>query len=702
LKPPVAEIRPHPHILHGDVRPDDYDWLKEREKAEVIRYLEAENAYADEALRSVGASAEDLYADMLRYVQEEETEVPVKDGPYYYYSRTVKGKPYRIYARRRAHRREDLEGAVEEILLDVNHLAEGSPFYSVTEVVVSPDHRLLAFLENRTGTDRYTLRIKDLASGEILPEAIPDVFLAESLAWSKSGGDIFYLAVDETQRASRLMRHRVGSVDADALVYEERDTTSSLTLTGSATGDYLFLCSEAKTWTEVRSLPSDRPEGEWTVVRARRPGIEYSVEDKGDGEFWVLTNEGAENFRLATCQAEGGPERPFREALPYDRDVYLEALHPFRDALLISGRAGGLAQVFVVKDGRMTRLPWPDALFTARVGENRSYETTEALISYESFLTPESTYALDTVSGQVHLLQRKPTSPAYDPSRYREERLWSRASDGTMIPVSLVSKVTVGGGAPSPCLLQGYGSYGLSSDPHFDPLLFPLLDRGVVFAVAHVRGGGEMGRPWYHHGKLMEKRNTFTDFVDVARDLISRGVTSPDRLAARGRSAGGLLMGAILNMAPELFRVVVAGVPFVDVVTTMLDDSIPLTSLEWDEWGDPRDAQAYAYIKSYSPYDNVQPKDYPAIYVTTGLNDPRVGYFEPAKWVAKLRATKTDANLLILKTKMGAGHMGSSDRYQRWRDLALEEAFVLDHIGRPSSDLPPMGRDGEDDGVSLG
>lgn len=680
MKPPMAERRPHPHTLHHDTRPDDYYWLRDREDPAVLAYLEAENAYADRILEPLAPLADALYEAMLRYIRETKTEVPVRDGPYFYYSRTEAGRPYRIYARKRSETREALEDAPEEVFLDLNALAGESDFYHVTDVLTSPDHRLAAFLENRDGSDRYTLRVKDLPSGTLLPEAIPDVFLTESVAWDAGGAYLFYVTVDAAQRPFRLWRHRIGSGKTDVLLYEEADPTAGLTISRSASGAYLFLHTETKTWSEVRTLRADDPLGTFSVVRDRRPAIEYTVEDRGDGQFWVLTNEGAENFRLATCPAEGGGDRPFTAYLPYDPSAYLEELHPFRDALLLTGRQDGLTQIWMLKDRKLTRLTWPDPLYRVQVGENRMVDTPEILITYTSFLTPTSTYALDPRTGEMRLLHRDEVGGGYVPSRYREERIWSAAGDGTRVPVSLVYREGATDGGPAPLLLYGYGAYGFAIDPAFDPTLIPLLDRGVVFAVAHVRGGSEMGRPWYREGKLMAKRNSFTDFVDVAKDLIARGLTAPDRLAARGRSAGGLLMGGVLNLAPELFRAVSAGVPFVDVLTTMLDDTIPLTSLEWDEWGNPAEAEAYAYMKSYSPYDNVASKAYPHLYVTAGLNDPRVGYFEPAKWVARLRAEKTDDHLLVLRTYLGAGHTGSSDRYRKWRDLALEDAFILDKI----------------------
>lgn len=680
MQPPIAKRVPHPHTLHGDVRPDDYYWLRNRQDPEVLAYLEAENRYADAVTQPLEPLTERLYLDMLSRIQEDRTEVAVRDGEYYYYSRTEAGREYRIHARKRCASREELEQAPEEVLLDLNQLAEGADFLSVTVLRSSPDQSRLAYLENRDGTDRYTARVKDLPTGKHLPDAIGDVFIEGSLEWDALGHHLFYITVDESQRPCRLWRHRVGDTGPDALLYEEHDVTFSLRLGKSRSGRHLFLHADSKVTSEVRYLPAADPHGQWLVFEPRRQGIEYDLEDWGDG-FLILTNDGAENFRLLACPMADAVRDSWREIFPYDPTVYLQEMHPFADCVLLYGRQEGLSQAWVLRRGEIRRLQWPEPIYTVRVGQNRMYETQEALISYESLVTPRTTHALDLSSLETRVLQRELVPGGYDEGDYVQERVWATAEDGAGVPLSVVYRRGALDAGPAPLILYGYGSYGISIDPGFDGTRLPLLDRGIVFALAHIRGGAELGRGWYENGKFLRKRNTFTDFVACAQELICRRMTTPGQLAARGRSAGGLLMGAIANLRPDLFAVVSAGVPFVDVVTTMLDASIPLTSLEWDEWGNPADAEYYAYMKSYSPYDNVEAKEYPHLLVLTGLNDPRVGYWEPAKWVARMRATKTDSHTLVLRTHMGAGHGGSSGRYARLRETALEYAFVLHHMG---------------------
>jgi oligopeptidase B len=682
VMPPVARRIPHPHHLHGDVRPDDFYWLRDRNNPEVIAYLEAENTYADAAMKPLMPLVDRLYEELLARIEQDRVDVPVPHGGYFYYSRIAEGQQYPVYARKRAESRADLDAADEEVLLDLNVLAGDGPFYSVTMVEPSPDHTKLAWLENRTGTDRYTLRVKDLRDGRTLADTLTDVFLYESLAWDSTGRYLFYVTVDASQRPYRLWRHRLAGDEPDILIYEESDPTYALRLTTSASGRYLFLSSENKAADEVRWLPADRPEDPWTVFRRRIPGIKYTLEDWGS-DLLVLTNDGAANFRVWHCPWTTPAWERATPLWPEDHDspVYVQAIHPFRDALLVAGREEGLAQLWVYRDGKARRLPWDEPVYTVRLGENRRYDSGVALITYQSLVTPRITYELDLETLHLIALKQDRVPGGYDPASFRQEQIWATAPDGQRVPISLVYRRDALDHGPAPLLLYGYGSYGATSDPTFVPARLPLLERGGVFAIAHVRGGSEMGYGWYLDGKLLNKRKTFTDFVACAEELIRRGYTRPDRLAAEGRSAGGLLMGAVMNLAPHLFQVVLAGVPFVDVVTTMLDPTIPLTSLEWDEWGNPADAEYYWYIKSYSPYDNVEAKSYPHCLVTTGLNDPRVGYWEPAKWVARLRAEKTDGHTLLLRTHMGAGHMGSSGRYDHLRERALELAFVLDKIG---------------------
>ncbi|PSR32906.1 MAG: oligopeptidase B [Sulfobacillus benefaciens] len=679
MNPPIAKRIPHPHLLHGDVRSDDYYWLRDRNDPDVIRYLEEENQYYDHMMKPLEPLTKQLYNDMVSRIPPVDEEVPYQDGPFYYFSRTEKDQQYPVYLRIRARSRNELDGGHQELILDLNRMTTGSDFLSVTVQRVSPDHAKLAYLENRDGTDRYTLYIKNLSTGHLYPDRIDNVFLYGSVEWDATGEYIFYVTVDDTQRPYRLWRHRLGNLGPDTLLYEEADPSFSLTLDKSRSGQYLFFKCHNKASDEVWYLPANVATEEFRRFAARRRDIKYDLEHWGQN-FVVLTNEGAENFTVKVCDVTE-PHGELRQLIEYNPDRYIEAIHPFQDALILFGRQGGLTQIWVYRDDSLKMLAWPESLYNVWLGTNRQYDTTEVLIHYESFITPKTTWSLDLSTGELSILRSDPVPDDYHRDQYQQWRIWSPSADGVQIPVSLVYRKGALDNGPAPLILYGYGSYGMSIDPNFDAKRLPLLDRGVIFVMAHVRGGAEMGQGWYHDGKLLQKRHTFSDFIDVAKDLIRQGYTNPSRLAARGRSAGGLLMGAVLNMAPELFQVVVAGVPFVDVINTMLDDTIPLTSLEWDEWGNPMQSEYYGYMKSYSPYDNVEAKRYPHILAFTGLNDPRVGYWEPAKWVARLRVTKTDNHSLLLKTHMGAGHGGSSARYQRILELAEEYAFILDKIG---------------------
>lgn len=678
MKPPVARSVPHALKLHQDVRQDDYYWLRERENPEVTQYLADENSYYDEVMAPLQPLAEGVFSEMKARLLEDEVDVPVEDGPYYYYRRTVAGRQYPIYARKRAASRADLGDAPEEVILDVNQEAGDGGFYSVTLLRISPDHTRLAYLDNRDGSDRYTMHVRDLPSATLLEDTIEQIFLAGSLEWDASGDYLFYVTVDASQRPYQLWRHRLGSPGQDVLLYQEDDVTFGLSLSKTQDGCYILASSHNKETDEVRYLDTSTPDSGLTVFWPRVTGVKYELEHAHQ-KFLVLTNRNAENFTLLRAP-EGQPD-DVSEVFPYAFERYLTGVYPFQDGLVLEGRQEGLTQIWRFRDGVLSRLDFDETLYLVGTGQNRSFHPHEVLVHYESPLTPARTYGLDLATGALSCLKETEVPGTYDPAQYVAERLWSDARDGVKIPLSVVYRRGALENGPAPLVLYGYGSYGASMEPHFDTTRIPLLDRGIVFVTAHIRGGAEMGRSWYTEGKLRKKRNTFTDFVDAARDLIRRGYTTPELLAARGRSAGGLLMGAVANLAPELFQVIVAGVPFVDVVTTMLDASIPLTSLEWDEWGNPLEPESYDYMKSYSPYDQVEAKDYPHMLALTGLNDPRVAYWEPAKWVARLRVMKTDNHTLLLKTHMGAGHGGSSGRYNRLHELAEEYAFILDKLG---------------------
>lgn len=667
----------HPVVLrrHGDERIDEYYWLRERDNPAVLQYLEEENAYFREQMAPLASLVDSLYQDLVHRIPAADQEVPVRRGPYFYYRKMMPGQQYPIWCRRRAERREALPTAPEEVLLDVNQLAEGHPYFAVMGVRMSPDHTRLVYLENRDGTDRCTLKGKTLTTGEPLPLHLENVYLTSSVEWDASGHYLFYLTVDATQRPFQLWRHSVGMETADTLIYEETDPTFSLRLRKSQDGHYLFLASENKTHDEIRYLSAQDPLGDWQIFIPRSEHVQYVLEH-WQGQWVWLTNHEAPNFRLMRGD---GPDHA-DPLVPYEPSKTFERLFPFADALVIQGREEGLTQVWIYREGEFRRLAWHEDLYTVKVVIGQDYDAQSVLIEYESFLTPRKVYNVPLSGGPPVMIHEAPWPTGYDPTFYRQERQWVTAADGTRIPVSLVYRADrlV---RPAPLWLYGYGSYGISIDPAFEPSRLVLLDRGILFAVAHVRGGGEMGRSWYEHGKFLEKAHTFDDFIAVAKAFIERGDTTPDRLAAQGRSAGGLLMGAVANRAPELFRVISAGVPFVDVVTTMLDPSIPLTTLEWDEWGDPRQPEYYFYMKSYSPYDNVTAQAYPHLFVYAGLNDPRVGYWEPAKWVSRLRRLKTDDHVVVLRTHMGAGHGGSSGRYDHLRETAEEYAFMLHHLG---------------------
>ena len=679
MKPPIAKRIPHPHELHGDVREDDYYWLKDRSNPEVIEFVESENTYYQEIMEPLNEQTEEIYQAMIDRVPESEVNVPVQHGPYFYYSRQDKEKQYPIYARKKAANREQLSETMEEIILDLNELAKASNYLSVTALKRTTDHKLLAYLENRDGTDRYSIYVKDLETGALLSDQIHDVFIYGSVEWSRCGEYIFYMTVDETERPSLLMRHKLGtSTDQDVLLYEEKNEQFTLHLEKSQSGDYIFVHANSKTTSEVRFIDAGNPLSPPQLIDERREDVQYDVEHWGD-DLLILSNDGALNFKLLRAPIQDLQQRV--EVVPYHEDRFLQGMYPFQEELYIAGREHGLTQIWKVTNGQLEQVEWDESIYNVSVRPGQSYDASEIIMSFESLLTPETTYSVDPHTEEKTCLQVAPISGEYDASGYVQKQLWATAEDGVQVPMIMHFKEGALDHGPAPTILYAYGSYGANSDPHFSPYRLPALDKGIVFVTAQVRGGSEMGYNWYLDGKMQQKRNTFTDFIAAAHYLIDEGYTNPEKLAARGGSAGGLLAGAVANMAPELFKVIVPEVPFVDVVTTMLDTSIPLTTLEWDEWGDPRESEAYFYMKSYSPYDNVEAKDYPHLYITTGLNDPRVGYWEPAKWVARLREMKTDTNTIVLKTNMGAGHFGESGRFNQLKEVAALYAFVFDKIG---------------------
>ena len=699
--PPVAERRPVTLEAHGDVRTDDWFWLRDKDDPAVIAHLHAENAYTEAVMGRTRALQDALYAEMVARIEETDLSVPVRKGPWLYYSRTVEGSSYGIHCRRAADGPED----AEDVLLDENVLADGHDYFSLGNFSISPDHRWLVYSTDTTGGERYTMRFRDLSTGAESPESIDDT--SYGAAWANDNATVFYVRVDEAMRPFQLWRHRVGTdPSTDALVIEEPDDHFYLGV-GRTKDDRYVLCGlDSKVTSEVRVLDADEPTAAFQVIEPRHQGIEYGVDhDRGDPaagrrpRFLIVTNDGAEDFRLMEAPEDAPGREYWTEVLPARDGVRLDAVDPFDRYLAVYERQDGGTRMRVIEHATGTSTPvvQPESPSTVWGEANPDYDATVLRYGYTSLATPRSVFDLDLESGELTLRKRQPVLGPFDPARYRTELQWATAEDGTRVPLSLVYRPDlvadpVPGGDGAPCLLYGYGSYEASMDPTFSSLRLSLLDRGFVFAIAHVRGGGELGRHWYEEGKFAAKPNTFSDFVACARHLVAGGWTSPGRLVARGGSAGGLLMGAVANLAPDLFRAVVAEVPFVDCLTTILDDSLPLTVLEWEEWGNPvEDPAIYRVMKEYSPYDNVAaagpdgtPVRYPDILATAGLSDPRVGFWEPAKWVAKLRAANPE-NRVLLKTEMGAGHGGPSGRYDAWKDEAFVYAFILDALAMADS-----------------
>jgi oligopeptidase B len=656
---------PRELIHHGETRNDDYYWLRERENPEVIRYLEAENAYTAEAMKPAEPLREKIYQEILGRIQQTDFDVPVKRGDYFYYSRTEEGKQYPIFARKRLSL-----GAAEELLLDCNVMAEGKPYFALGALAASEDHRWLAYSVDETGAEEFTVFVKDLETGELLPDRIPKT--SAGLVWANDNKTFFYTTFDETRRPEKVHRYEVGGNDSE-VVFTESDTQFTFELSKTRSRKYVLVTSiNASKTSEVLYLDADHPRSGFHTFQPRREGVEYYLEH-WRGEFVARTNEGgATNFKVLMAGEELWPERP---------DATVDDVDAFENHLVLQTREKGLPCIRVLSGTSNDLIEFPEPAYTAHLQGNAEYRTEILRFVYTSQVTPVSVYDFNMDTRERELKKRTAVLGGYDPSLYVSERIYATAPDGRSVPISLVYRKGLVRDGSHPALLNGYGSYGLNSDPAFSYSSLSLLDRGFVVAIAHVRGGSEYGRSWFEDGRMLKKRNSFTDFIACGEHLVAERYTSPARLAAVGGSAGGLLMGAVINMRPNLFHTVVAHVPFVDVVTTMLDPTIPLTTGEYDQWGNPEEKQFYDYMKSYSPYDNVETKAYPNLLVTTGLNDPRVAYWEPAKWVAKLRTMKTDNGLLLLKTEMGAGHGGPSGRYARYQETALAYAFILTTLG---------------------
>jgi oligopeptidase B len=673
--PPVAKKKPVELELHGDVRFDDYFWLRERTNPEVLTYLEAENAYTDAVMAGTVALQEELFEELKNRIQPDESTVPALKNGYYYYKRFEKGLEYPIHCRR-----EGSVDAPEQIILDVNRVAKGHDFTSVRGVSTSPDGRMLAWALDTVGRRKYTLFFTDLETGEVMPDKIPVV--TGDLAWANDNRTLFYAKQDpETLRSYQVYRHMLGTDPSeDKLVFEEADPTYSVDLWKTRSDGYILIESEHTLATECRFLDADHPEGEFRVVAPRERGVEYHVAHIGD-RFIIRTNLDAKNFRLMEAPVVTPGRAHWRELVPGRDDVLIESVEVFRYFMVVTEWRGGLIHLRVVPWGpeEGLEIEFDEPTYLAWVGENHDFNTQVLRYGYSSPNTPRTIYDVDLATRVRTLKQRIQVGGGFESANYTVELVMAPARDGVGVPVSIVYRNGLERDGSNPALLYAYGSYGSSEEAKFRPEIISLLDRGFVFALAHIRGGQELGRWWYEDGKLLNKKNTFNDFVDCGRYLVDQGFTSPDGLFAMGRSAGGLLMGAVSNMAPDLFAGIIAEVPWVDVVTTMLDHDIPLTTSEFDEWGNPEDPEFYAYMLSYSPYDNIEAKDYPAMFITTAFEDSQVQYFEPAKWVAKLRVMKTDDKPVLFICEMeAAGHGGVSGRYKQYRETAMEYAFMLE------------------------
>ncbi|HYF64978.1 MAG TPA: S9 family peptidase [Herpetosiphonaceae bacterium] len=673
--PPLAAKQRRETSVHGQTLVDDYFWLRERENPEVLAYIEAENQYAAAVMADTAGLQDQLYAEMRSRIKEDDDSVPVKRGDYFYYTRMVEGGQYPLYCRKHG----GLDAA-EEILLDQNALAAGLSYCRVGAFKVSPDHRLLAYSIDDSGAESYTIYVKDLASGELLPDRIPNTYYG--VEWANDNRTLFYNVLDAAMRPYQLMRHAIGGDPAgDELVYHETDESFFLWISRTTSEAFLVMSLTSTATSEIRVADADDP-AEFRVVEPRRPGHEYNLDHHGD-RFFIVSNDGAKNFRVLTAPVADPVQANWVEWLGHRPAVYIDDLDSFKDHIVIYEREQGSKRIRISRpDGGDVRyVEFPEPVYTFTPGPNAEWDSATLRFTYTSLITPSSVvdYGLDDGSWTVRKQEEIPSG--YDPALYESERVFATAPDGTQVPMSLVYRRGLARDGGNPALLYGYGSYGFSVDPGFSANRLSLLERGFVFAIAHIRGGSELGREWYEHGKLEHKKNTFSDFIACAEHLIAAGHTSSRRLGIMGGSAGGLLMGAVVNARPDLFQAVIAKVPFVDVINTMLDPTLPLTVIEYEQWGNPNEPEVFEHIKSYSPYDNLAARDYPHILATAGLNDPRVSYWEPAKWVARLRSIKTDQNLVLLKTNTDAGHGGASGRYDYLKEIAFEYAFLFKTLG---------------------
>jgi len=679
---PIAPRQPKEIIQHGQTRVDNYFWMRYKEDPEVLKYLHAEQDYLEEITGHTQSFQAKLYEEMKGRIKEDDSSAPEKDGDYFYYTRYEPGKQYPFYCRK-----QNSPDALEELLLDQNALVGETDFCRVGAFSVSPDTSKLAYSVDADGREICTLYIKDLITGNILPETFTntygDVYGHGGVEWSNDGASFFYVTLDASQRPYRIHRHILGTDPAqDSLLYEEKDETYFLWLTQSRSKAYIMAFLISTITQECILLPNDGVSTEFKVFQPRIHGIEYSVEHAGD-RFYIITNENAQNFKLMQTSLDKTTKDNWQEVIPHRADTLITGMDAFADFLVLYERNGGFKQIRIsATDGLsdVNHVSFPEPVYNILPMRNPEYNADVLRFTYTSLITPKSVIDYDVKKKTWAVVKRDEIPSGYDPAQYESERAYATAPDGTKVPMSLVYKKGLNKDGNNPTLLYGYGSYGASMDPSFDSNRLCLLDRGFVYAIGHIRGGSEMGRAWYENGKMLNKRNTFTDFIACAEHLIAEKFTRKEKLAISGRSAGGLLVGACVTMRPDLFGAVIAGVPFVDVMNTMSDATIPLTTFEYEQWGNPDDKEYFDYMISYSPYDNIKARAYPHILVTTGLNDPRVAYWEPAKFTAKLRELKTDDNTLLLKTNFSAGHAGASGRYDYLKEVAFEYVFLIDRL----------------------
>lgn len=670
-KAPKAKKIDHILSLHGVDRNDPYFWMNQRDDKDVIEYLEAENKYAEEILEPTKGLQDELYEEIVGRIKKDDESVPFYQNGYFYYVRFEKGKEYPIYCRKK----QLLENP-EEVVIDVNEVAKDHKYYDMANLSISPDNNILAYAEDTLSRRIYTIRFLDLTTREMLPDVIERA--SDSLVWAKDNKTLFYGKKDKTLRPHKIFRHTLGSTAKDKLVYHEKDNTYAVDVSKTKSRDFIIISSGSTLSTENWILESDNPEGEFRLFQEREDELEYGIEHYKD-QFYILTNWEAKNFRIMSCPLTGTSKEFWKEEIPHREEVMVEDFDIFENFLAIEERQDGLAHIRII-DYRTAEdyyIDFGEETYSAGIGFNAEFNTDFIRFEYSSLTTPRSVYDYDVRNKMKLLRKEQEVLGDFDKNNYETKRLWIKARDGVSVPVSILYKKGIEKTGENPLLLYAYGSYGYSTDASFSSVRLSLVDRGFVYAIAHIRGGEELGRDWYDNGKMLQKKNTFTDFIDCAKALIERKYTNKDLLFAMGGSAGGLLTGAVLNEAPELFKGVISAVPFVDVVTTMLDESIPLTTGEYDEWGNPNEKEYFDYMLTYSPYDNVKAQDYPNMLVTTGYHDSQVQYWEPAKWVAKLRELKTDDNILLFYTNMDAGHSGASGRFKIHKETAMEYAFLL-------------------------